>query len=695
MTDPMPSTRRIHSWLPFVAAIAVPLIVLAVMGVSSFDQIRREAELRAQRTVQALSEHALRTFRAHDLIINAVDQYIAGWGWDRIDASLQLHEYFQALIRNAEDLNTIFVIGPTGTEGNGSLIFPLAPTDMTGRPFYEEPRREGGLHISAPDIGRVNRQPYFSVTRRRSSPGESFDGVISVSVNPGYFAKFYRTMVEGPADSVALVRADGLLLVRIPEFHSAGTPARTAAADGLLGAIRDHPVKGQFSQNGSVDGVRRIYTYHRVGDYPLYVAYGLGYDNVWAAWQRTMLTYTVVCAIAMGLLIAAAAMMRRHNRREAQVTARYAREAALRTAAEQASRAKDEFLAALSHELRNPLSSIAAGVEILRRANVVDTNGARALDIIARQTDHLRHLLNDLLDVARSTYGKMSLDPQAVSLLEMAWEVATTYPGAMRRQVTVTVGGVRAWVRADPTRLRQMIENIVDNAYKYGARTIAMQVAEAGDMATLDVVDDGDGIPAELLPRLFEPFVQGRQSLDRAAGGLGLGLALVQHLAVAHGGSLLARSDGPGKGSTFTIRLPKAAPPEYAPVAAPTPETPADGVRVLVVEDQEDARTSLRMLLESEHYVVETASSGGEGVAKFATFSPSVVLVDIGLPDMSGYHVAQAIRAHESGTHARLIALTGYGQPHDQRLAGAAGFDVHMTKPVAYDALKTQLSPTG
>lgn len=695
MTDPMPSTRRIHSWLPFVAAIAVPLIVLAVMGVSSFDQIRREAELRAQRTVQALSEHALRTFRAHDLIINAVDQYIAGWGWDRIDASLQLHEYFQALIRNAEDLNTIFVIGPTGTEGNGSLIFPLAPTDMTGRPFYEEPRREGGLHISAPDIGRVNRQPYFSVTRRRSSPGESFDGVISVSVNPGYFAKFYRTMVEGPADSVALVRADGLLLVRIPEVHSAGTPARTAAADGLLGAIRDHPVKGQFSQNGSVDGVRRIYTYRRVGDYPLYVAYGLGYDNVWAAWQRTMLTYTVVCAVAMGLLIAAAAMMRRHNRREAQVTARYAREAALRTAAEQASRAKDEFLAALSHELRNPLSSIAAGVEILRRAKVPDTNGARALDIIARQTDHLRHLLNDLLDVARSTYGKMSLDPQAVSLLEMAWEVATTYPGAMRRQVTVTVGGVRAWVRADPTRLRQMIENIVDNAYKYGARTIAMQVAEAGDMVTLDVVDDGDGIPAELLPRLFEPFVQGRQSLDRAAGGLGLGLALVQHLAVAHGGSLQARSDGPGKGSTFTIRLPRAAPPESAPIAAPTPDTPADGVRVLVVEDQEDARTSLRMLLESEHYVVETASSGGEGVAKFAAFSPSVVLVDIGLPDMSGYHVAQAIRAHESGTHARLIALTGYGQPHDQRLAGAAGFDVHMTKPVAYDALKTQLSPTG
>ena len=312
--------------------------------------------------------------------------------------------------------------------------------------------------------------------------------------------------------------------------------------------------------------------------------------------------------------------------------------------------------------------------------------------IIGRQVEHLRRLVSDLLDVARSIHGKLHLDPQVVSLLDTAANVAATYPGAMRREVAVEVSGAQGWVCADPTRLRQIIENLVDNAHKYGARNIGLEVTERGDTVELKVADDGDGIAAELLPTLFEPFVQGKQPLDRSAGGLGLGLALVQRLAVAHGGTLQAMSGGPGKGSTFTVRLPKSPPPRLAQRAEVPPCGPP-ATRVLVIEDQPDARDSLRVLLELDHHHVETASSGREGVSKFEAFSPDVVLVDIGLPEMNGYEVAASIRARAGGGRARLIALTGYGQPDDERSSRAAGFDVHLTKPVDYEELRRLLVP--
>jgi signal transduction histidine kinase len=647
MTAPSSSRKRLASWLPFATAICVPLIILGVIGVFSFRQSKHEAELRSQRTVQALAEHALRTFRAHDLVIHAVDGHMAGWNWNAISTSGDLHEFFKGLMQNAEDINTVFVIGPTGREGNSSLVFPLVPTNMTGRPFYEELRQGGGLHVSDPDVGRINKQRYFSFTRRRTTADGSFDGVISVSVNPAYFEAFYKTVVESPTDSVALVRSDGLPLVRVPVVTPGSERRLPRTAGSLMAAIAEHPETGTFSQRGSIDGIERIYSYRRVGDYPLYATYGLSYESVWASWLRNMLAYSLLCLTAVGLLVAAAALVRRHDRRESESAGRYLQETARRMAAEETNRSKDEFLATLGHELRNPLSSISASVEILRRAGIGDVNAAGAVSIIGRQVEHLRRLLNDLLDVARSIYGKMNLDPQVVSPLDVASSVAATYPGAIRREVDVKVGGVRAWVRVDPTRLRQIVENLVDNAKKYGARNVAIQVTESGGWVELVVADDGDGIAADLLPTLFEPFVQGKQALDRSAGGLGLGLALCQRLAVAHGGMLHASSEGVGKGSTFTLRLPTSPPPDPAQPEPVAPPRPARN-RVLVVEDQKDARDSLRMLLELDDHRVETASTGREGVAKFDAFRPDVVLVDIGLPEMNGYDVARTIRSRSA-----------------------------------------------
>jgi signal transduction histidine kinase/CheY-like chemotaxis protein len=681
------------SWLPFAAAICVPLVVLAVMSVFSFRQSEREAGLRAQRTVQALAEHALRTFRAHDLIIHAVDSRIANWDWEAINTSRELHEFFKGLIRNADDINTIFVIGPTGRDGNSSLLFPLAPTDMTGRAFYEDLRRVGGLHISDPDVGRVNRQRFFSFTRRRGGDQGAFDGVISVSVNPAYFEAFYRSVVETPTDSVTLVRSDGLLLVRVPAEPELRDRMLPHTPGSLMAAIAAQPEAGVIARRGSVDGIERIYAYRRVGDYPLYAAYGLSYDSVWAAWRRNMLAYALVCVTAIALLIAAAVLVRRHHRREVEAANRYLDETARRMAAEETSRAKDEFLATLGHELRNPLSSIAASADILRRVRVDDPRSAGAVNIIGRQVEHLRRLLNDLLDVARSIYGKISLDPQVVSLRDIAASVAATYQGALRGEVRVTVSGDRGWSRVDPTRLRQMIENLVDNAHRYGACNIAIDVTERGEWVDVAVADDGDGIPADLLPRLFEPFVQGKQSLDRSQGGLGLGLALCHRLALAHGGTLHAASEGTGKGSTFTIGLPASSQPDTAATSAAP--APVARTRVLLIEDQQDARESLRMLLELDQHQVETAATGPEGVAKFETFLPDVVLVDIGLPQMDGYEVARTIRRSRHGERARLVALTGYGQDEDRRASLDAGFDHHLTKPVDYDAVARLLAQEG
>lgn len=683
---PAPSGKRLASWLPFAAAIGVPLIILVVTGFFSFRQSTREAELRAERTVQALSEHALRTFRAHDLVIRAVDAHIQGWDWNTINASRELHEFFKGLIEDANDINTIFVVGPNGRDGNSSLVFPLAPTDMTARPFYQDLLRGGGLHISEPDVGRINKQRFFSFTRRRTADNGAFDGIISISVNPAYFEAFYRTVAESATDSISLVRSDGLMLVRVPGEPPVGERMLPRSAGGLMDAIAAQPQRGIFSQRGSVDGIARIYAYRRVGDYPLYTTYGLSYDRVWAEWWRNVLAYALVCLTAMGLLIAAAVLVRRHDRREAEAAARYLEEAVRRKAAEEANRSKDEFLATLGHELRNPLSSISASAELLRRVGPGDAKVSGAVDIIGRQVEHLRRLLNDLLDVARGIYGKMTIDPQVVSLHDIAANVVATYPGALRDEVGITAGGARGWVRADPTRLRQVIENLVDNAKKYGARNIELDVRETADQVELTVTDDGDGIPADLLPTIFQPFVQGKQALDRSMGGLGLGLALSQRIAVAHGGTLQAASDGAGKGSVFTLSLPASPRPDVTAQNSPPAAPPGRG-RVLVVEDQEDARDSLRLLLELDGYAVATAASGPEGLAQFDAFEPDAVVIDIGLPEMNGFDVARAIRSRASGRTTRLVALSGYGQPDDQRNARDAGFDHHLTKPVDYDAL--------
>jgi signal transduction histidine kinase len=397
-------------------------------------------------------------------------------------------------------------------------------------------------------------------------------------------------------------------------------------------------------------------------------------------------------ALQASLAEAGELLTRERDAREAAEAERarlFDSEQAARQLAESQNRAKDEFLAMLGHELRNPLSAISGAATVLQSGNASGESERYAREVVERQAGHLGRIVDDLLDVSRVMTGKIRLDRRRVDLGEALQRCVGTLSAAGRTaRHQLAVRTVPAWIDADVTRLDQVICNILINALKYtpeGGRIDAEVRVEDGD-AMLVVRDDGAGIPAALLPRIFDVFVQGPASLERGQGGLGLGLALVQRLTTMHGGSVEARSEGEGRGSEFRLRFPRM--PAPAPAAAPgLASNAAAGLRILLVDDHEDARGTTRMLLEIMGHQVVEAADGLAAVDRARDSAPDVAIVDIGLPGIDGYEVARRVRADEGTRRMPLVALTGYGQDDDRRLALEAGFDEHLVKPVDPEAL--------
>jgi CheY-like chemotaxis protein len=350
----------------------------------------------------------------------------------------------------------------------------------------------------------------------------------------------------------------------------------------------------------------------------------------------------------------------------------------------------------LSHELRNPLAAITLAVETLGDDD--PANNERA--IVFRQTRHLTKLVDDLLDIARVTTGKISLHKTSLDMMDIVEHcVETTRPRANARNLRVTVhaSATHAIVNGDPIRLEQIVNNLLSNAIKYtppdGSVDIFLE-AEQGD-AVLRIRDSGKGIAPEMLTRIFDMFTQGDVTIDRSEGGMGIGLTLVKKLVELHAGSVRAYSHGKGSGSEFVVRLPladEAVLPKPAPApAAAAPRPQQQGARyIVIVEDNPDIRDLLRIKLRQLGHKVETADDGLKGVEKLLETPPDVALVDIGLPGLDGYEVARRVRA-AIGQEVYLIALTGYGQAEDKRKALEAGFDVHLTKPADFADLQNVL----
>jgi signal transduction histidine kinase len=357
-------------------------------------------------------------------------------------------------------------------------------------------------------------------------------------------------------------------------------------------------------------------------------------------------------------------------------------------------RLKDEFLAMLSHELRNPLGAIVTAVRLLELLGTPDERATRAREVIARQSLQLARMVDDLLEVSRVTAGQVSLLPGPVIVRDVLERAVETLRAAGRLPShRVVVRADESMVEADDTRLEQILTNLLVNAVKYtdpGGEIVA-EVEGMADEVVIQVKDTGIGISPELLPRVFDVFVQGRQTLDRAEGGLGLGLALVRKLVELHGGTVLALSDGPGTGSTFVVRLPRleGARPPASEAHAPLP--PVQSLRVLIVEDDEDGREMMRSLLTLRGHEVIEASTGLEAIEIAHRKSPHLALVDLGLPGIDGFEVGRRLRVPNGSLRPLLVAITGYGQPQDRKRALEAGFDAHLVKPVSFEHLRAVL----
>jgi signal transduction histidine kinase/ActR/RegA family two-component response regulator len=378
-----------------------------------------------------------------------------------------------------------------------------------------------------------------------------------------------------------------------------------------------------------------------------------------------------------------------HQRAGTRLRQLLERERQHRERAEGENKSKDEFLAMLGHELRNPLGAISNAARVLQMQQGDPKMVRFAGEVITRQSSQLRRLIDDLLDVNRIISGKISLETKRVNLMDTVADVVDALQSvASEKNHAVTVQSSPVWVDADPARLEQVLSNLLSNAIAHtpAGGKISVNVAQHGDTAILRVADTGVGIEAEHLDRVFDLFYQAPQSLDRAKGGLGIGLTLVRRLVQLHGGSVDVSSEGPNKGSVFTVRLPAVSGPARMNDERQPPHGPGKQLKVLLIEDDPDSRESLKQVLELGGHSVEVAADGHTGLAKVTQWSPDVAIVDIGLPGMNGYQVANAIR-RGNGAEPTLVALTGYGRPEDEQLARRAGFDEHLVKPVDFERL--------
>jgi PAS domain S-box-containing protein len=380
---------------------------------------------------------------------------------------------------------------------------------------------------------------------------------------------------------------------------------------------------------------------------------------------------------------------------ERQASEKAVREQSARLA--EADRAKDEFLATLAHELRNPLAPLRNAIELLRRSGGGEGPSDRVHAIMARQVGHLIRLVDDLLEVSRISRGVFSLRKERVELamvVRNAVETSDPLIQAAGHSLVVDLPPTPLLLEGDHVRLTQVLANLLNNAATYTEKTgliVVRAVAQHGQ-AVISVRDDGIGIEADALPRLFRMFNRGDRDSARNQGGLGIGLALSLRLVQMHGGTLEANSDGQGTGSEFTVRLPLAAGAEEGRQEVPVREAGLAGLRVLVIDDNRDAADSLSLVLNALEAEVRVAYGGQQGIDTFGSWRPSVVLLDIGMPGMNGYDVAQALRQGFPGHTATLVALTGWGQPEDRERARLAGFDHHMVKPAEIDVLQSLLA---
>jgi signal transduction histidine kinase/ActR/RegA family two-component response regulator len=437
-------------------------------------------------------------------------------------------------------------------------------------------------------------------------------------------------------------------------------------------------------------------------DLPVLVLTRPGADSVELSEALRMLGNVTVleCPLRVPTLLSAVRTAIRARDRQYQIRGHLAERARAEESLRQADQRKDEFLATLGHELRNPLAPVLTGLQLLKMSGRDDATAGRAIAVMERQIRHLIRLVDDLLEVSRITTGLIDVRREPLDLAFVVRAAVDTSRPAIetgRHELTLDLPLQPIAVSGDPVRLTQVFANILTNAAKYtnpGGR-IHISARRSDGHAVVSVRDNGIGIPVDRLSAVFDMFTQVDRSSRRLQGGLGIGLTLVRSLVGMHGGRVFAKSDGPGTGSEFVVELPMLAGRADAVETAESMAGKVPPRRVLLVDDNVDAAETLGMLLTALGATISVAHSGRAALAALDTFDPDTVLLDIGMPEMDGYEVARTIRAQPRHADVLLIALTGWGQQDDQRRSRAAGFDHHLVKPPNIDKLRELLGSGG
>lgn len=734
----MPKQRSLKNslgWL--VAAVFIPLLATVVVFLADqWNYERERAVARLRESARALQGAVDRELTLDQTVLQALaasrDIDTRDWvHFDRVarqTSEVRPGSWFVLFDRDGQQLvNTGVPPGVplpnvkqlgTATHGDwqGRRIPMPNPAELLG-PLIDGRTRFTGLNYG-PAVKRPVVGTAVAVAR---------DGAARYSLTLAYGAEFFQRIVgQAPnARDMLQVIVDGTGLIvarnRRPETY-VGTPGVGVFEYGVAPLPREG-----IGESVSVEGIRVLFAYYKsdVNDWAM--AVGLAERDLEApAWRRLGIWLAVLSAAGLvGALVAARlwyqlaiplAALAQHARNlgnektplppsdiaEVAALNRALREAARNAEAlrattaelEEADKRRTAFLSMLSHELRNPLAAIANVTALLARGATQPAQTSGLYAVLQRQTRHLARMVDDLLDVARITRGKIQLRPEALRLDELAREVAAdgrSSLDARAHRLTLSTPAP-VWVEGDEARLKQVLGNLLDNAAKYTepGGEITIEVGHLGDDALLRVRDNGPGIDAALLPHVFEPFTQGPRSLERSEGGLGIGLSLVKMLVELHGGDVEVVS-APGAGATFTVRLPAVA-QANAPVTLTAPHAAAATQRILVVEDNVDTADSLAMLLRLEGNDAQVAYDGVTGLEKARRWQPDAIVLDIGLPTLSGHEVCRALRGEPWGRRLAIIAVTGWGQEDDYEASRDAGFDGHLVKPVSSDAVLALLA---
>ena len=715
---------NIHSRLR--ALIMITLVPIAIFGIAgSFVLVDKERNTLAR----GVTDQARAIMSAIDIelfaAVGPLQLLAQSPALDRGDLAAFREEAQRALEARRGDWSNVLVSRPDSGEMLMNLLSPPGASIGTPEdaPTIRQAAESGKATVSAVIVGPILKRPLFGVRVPVMRDGKAryvLSAVVETEVIArlidrqslpasyvvGVLDRKYRFVVRRPATDPGNEFAGDSLRESLSTEGEGWRRGKLVDGTDVYRAFKRSPLSGWST---SIAVPQSVISQDMLGTWLLFAGFlaaaVVGFWIAWALAARITRPITALARAAPALgrgevtaLPPASSIDEVRELSQALHDAAVAihdrdqRQRAAEQSLREADRAKNEFLAMLGHELRNPLSSVANATQLLAFAEHRPEVIAGVRDVLGRQVAHITHLLDDLLEVGRLTGGKIRLERAAVDLGALAEVLLSTWRSGGRfaqRDVHANLGS--AWVWADRVRIEQVLSNLVDNALKFTAAEgqIDIVVRTDANRAVLEIRDNGDGIDADLLHRVFDLFVQGERNLAREQGGLGIGLTMAQRIVDLHDGTITVASAGAGKGATFTVSLPAIDPP---PV--PSTRVPAMVVgrrKILVVEDNVDARESLVALLEASGHQVRGADSGRAAITAVQSSVPDVALIDIGLPDIDGYAVARHLRAIAGAGSLRLIAMTGYGSPEHRRRSDESGFDAHLVKPLDLSALEQLL----